>query len=122
MKIILKKFTSIFIFLLIVVCGYSQKQIGLRIEGKVKEDKSKLDGVTVTLYKGTTVVNSLVTTKSGLFSFLLDFNNDFIIQLSKNGYTAKKLKINTKSSSLKSVSEQRSQSSGGRFKRGRVYE
>lgn len=72
------------------------QQPGLFIEGTVREEKIKLSGVNVTVLLGGRLINSLVTPANGLFSFTLNYNNDYILQFSKDGYTSKKISVSTK--------------------------
>lgn len=74
---------------------YAQ-QPGLFIEGTVREEKTKLSDVTITVMMAGRVINSLNTPSSGLFSFTLNYNNDYVLQFSKDGYTTKRISVSTK--------------------------
>lgn len=74
---------------------YSQEP-GLFIEGTVKEEKTKLSGVTVSVLLAGRQINSMVTPVNGVFSYTLGYNNEYIVQFSKDGYTTKKIYVNTK--------------------------
>lgn len=91
-------FKGILILSLTVFYSLSLKaqQPGLFIEGTVREEKTKLSGVNVTVLLGGRLINSLATPANGLFSFTLNYNNDYILQFSKDGYTTKKISVSTK--------------------------
>ena len=86
-------FFSISVFSPVIL--FSQ-QPGLFIEGTIREDKNKLTEVTVSVLINGKMINSLVTPSNGLFSFTLNYNNDYILQFSKPGYTTKKISVSTK--------------------------
>jgi hypothetical protein len=69
--------------------------------GKVTEFNDKkqkdqaLEGAVVTLLKGPTQVQSVVTNNSGRFKFVLDPNNDYTVTVTKPGYITKRFSIST---------------------------
>lgn len=72
----------------------------LAISGVVKEEKTKLSGVKVSIIKGTptggaAVVKEFVTDGSGKFDYPLEVNSQYIVEISKPGYVSKSISYNT---------------------------
>ncbi|PCJ87553.1 MAG: hypothetical protein COA57_04520 [Flavobacteriales bacterium] len=83
-------FSLLFVFGQFVV--FSQE--GLIVEITIKEEKTKLDGVTVTVYKGSSKYDRQ-TSQKGKVKFVLEFNNDLVLEFSKGGYVSKKVAVST---------------------------
>ncbi len=82
---------SLFLFQTI---SFAQSWV-MPVDGKVFSGGEKLTGSIVTLYKGGTQLQQVVTTSNGKFSFELPPNGEYIIAITKPGYVTKKFKINT---------------------------
>jgi tetratricopeptide (TPR) repeat protein len=67
----------------------------LEARGMAELDDKPLANVTATLYEGVTKVNSMQTGTDGTFSFRLEANKNYIIEVSKNGLVTKKINFNT---------------------------
>ncbi len=69
----------------------------LIINGKVEKEKDELGNVkcTLTEKQGGKVVDQLLTTKNGKFTFEMPYEKVFVLSFSKEGYATKKLEINT---------------------------
>ncbi len=95
---VFKKIKAVIIIPFIAFFSFSlfAQQPGLYIEGTVKEEKAKLSDVLVSVLLGGKLINSLTTPASGLFSFTLNYNNEYVLQFSKAGYTAKRISVSTK--------------------------
>ena len=57
--------------------------------------KGPLSNATATLYDGSTKVNSTQTGTDGTFSFRLEANKNYTVEVSKNGLVTKKISFNT---------------------------
>ena len=90
-----KRILLLSVFVISFVTLFAQ-QPGLFLEGTIRGEKTKLSDVTVSVLLGGKLINSLVTPANGLFSFTLNYNNDYVVQFSKDGYTTKKISVSTK--------------------------
>jgi hypothetical protein len=93
------KFLFGFLFALIfsaMVPQVAKAQNVYDVNGTVKKNKKKLEGAVVSLYRGTTQVQQVVTTSNGRFSVKLDFNAEYTLSISKPGHITKKFYFNTK--------------------------
>ena len=94
----LKTFFAAFLFLFFLVfCTQfsTAQRNSLRIDGVVKKEKEKLDGVSITVYQNDRFFAKTVTEGSGKFRFLLNYDFDYVIEFSKPGYVSKKVTVNT---------------------------
>ncbi|MCX7862110.1 MAG: carboxypeptidase regulatory-like domain-containing protein, partial [Bacteroidales bacterium] len=76
--------------------SYCQKQGYLRISGQVKSGKDKIANATINLYENNTKINSVTSNANGDFSFNLDFDKTYIIEVSANNFASKKVLVDTK--------------------------
>ena len=67
----------------------------LEIRARAEFELQPLPGATVTVYQGGSKVNSVKTGAGGLFSFKLDMNKLYTIEVSKEGYISKKINFDT---------------------------
>ena len=74
----------------------AEAQFKFVVSGVISVDDKKLDGAVVTLYKGGTVAQQFSTSSNGKYSFSLDPNQDYIIQVTKPGHITKKISCSTK--------------------------
>ena len=107
MKHILNQFISktvisaFFIFSVLSSISYAQKEadqkvdVTLRVNGTVTKDGQKYKDVTATLFLDNNKIKSLLTANDGKFSFDLDFQKNYIIEISKSGYISQKIKVNS---------------------------
>ncbi len=73
----------------------AKAQFSYTIDGTVTNGKRKLEGANVTLLKGSTTVNQASTTSNGKFSFKLEPNANYTMNVSKPGYITKKFVFST---------------------------
>lgn len=59
-------------------------------------DGGKLAGVKVKIIQDGALVNQMTTGKNGRFDVLLDFEHQFLIEMSKSGYVSKSIQVNTR--------------------------
>jgi hypothetical protein len=86
----------ILFLVLLAIPGFSQSANNLAVDATVKDqDGGRLSGVQVELYENGALVNKVMTGKNGRFDLLLDFGFEYMIKISKKGFVAKKLEINT---------------------------
>ena len=67
---------------------------GLVVTGEVKEGKSRLNDAVIKVFKNGTAINE-ETSSNGKYSFLLDYDANYTIEYSKNGYITKRVAFNT---------------------------
>jgi len=75
---------------------FSQKTGYLKISGKVKTGKDNIANATINLYENNNKINTAVSNSNGDFSFNLDFNKIYTLEVSSNNYVPKKVLIDTK--------------------------
>lgn len=77
----------------------------LEINGSIRQmknvmgdsgDNPWLDSAVVTIYLNNAVYSTIYTTRRGKCSFKLPLDRDYIIELSKPGFVAKRFEVNTK--------------------------
>ncbi|MCW3072836.1 MAG: hypothetical protein JWO44_2726 [Bacteroidetes bacterium] len=66
------------------------------VNGTVKKNKKKVEGAVVSLYRGSTQVQQVVTTSNGRFNVKMDLNAEYTLTISKAGHITKKFYFNTK--------------------------
>ena len=67
----------------------------LEIRGRAELDMQPLNGATVTLYEGNSVVKTARTGSDGIFSFKLDVNKYYVVEVGKSNYVSKRLAFDT---------------------------
>jgi tetratricopeptide (TPR) repeat protein len=68
----------------------------LEIRGNAEINMKPASRVTVNLYEGNTKVKTVKTRSDGSFSFKLDMNKDYTVEVTKEGYVHKKIRFITK--------------------------
>lgn len=94
---VLSRIPFIFLFLIVFFIFspvVAQRNV-LRIDGSVKEEKEKLEGVSITVYMDQKFFAKNVTESNGKFRFQLEYDSDYILEFSKPGYVTKKVVVNT---------------------------
>ncbi|MCX6297188.1 MAG: carboxypeptidase-like regulatory domain-containing protein, partial [Bacteroidetes bacterium] len=66
------------------------------VKGTVKKSRKKLEGATVTLYKGSTQINQQTTNSSGRFDVKMELNAEYTLTVTKPGHITKKFYFNFK--------------------------
>jgi hypothetical protein len=66
------------------------------VNGTVKKNKKKLEGAIVSLYRGSTQVQQVITAANGRFNVKMDFNAEYTLSITKPGHITKKFYFNTK--------------------------
>ena len=77
------------------VCSQDPERY-LEINGTAELNMKPVSNAEVTLYEGNSKVKSIKTGSTGRFSFRLDMNKDYIIEVAKDGYVEKKIMFITK--------------------------
>jgi tetratricopeptide (TPR) repeat protein len=88
---------SIFIFNLVLVPSINSQDAEryLQINGTAELNMKPVSNAVITLYEENSKVNSVKTGSSGLFSFKLDMNKDYTVEVSKEGYVSKRIRFIT---------------------------
>ena len=86
----------------ILVCFSFAKYIAvkasvLEMSGYVLKNDKKVEGSLVKLYQNNVIVNKLITKSNARFKFLLFSDNEYMIEVSKEGSLDERVYINTKS-------------------------
>lgn len=69
----------------------------LDMSGYVLYGEKKVEGALVKLYENNVIVNKMQTKANSRFRFLLFSNNEYMIEISKQGFMDERVYINTKS-------------------------
>ncbi|MFO7658379.1 MAG: SpaA isopeptide-forming pilin-related protein, partial [Bacteroidales bacterium] len=67
----------------------------LEIRGRAELDMQPLNGAVITLYEGNTKINSVKTGSDGIFSFKLEINKYYVVEVGKDKYISKRLAFDT---------------------------
>jgi tetratricopeptide (TPR) repeat protein len=91
---------NIFILLMSGLClvlnVFSQEaERYLEIRGRAELDMQPLNGATATLYENNAVVKTVRTGSDGMFSFKLDVNKYYVVEVGKSNYVSKRLAFDT---------------------------
>ncbi len=82
-------------FMISVAKTQTRKQI-LRIEGKIVQDKERLQGVSIILFSEGAEVDRFLTSSNGRFKYELPLEKNYFMVFSKNGYRSKYVNITAK--------------------------
>ena len=86
-----------FLSLILALSSTAQDQNNLALDAIVRDmDGGKLAGVKVKIIQDGALVNQMTTGKNGRFDVLLDFEHQFLIEMSKSGYVSKSIQVNTR--------------------------
>lgn len=92
------KIAFILLLSLIISIGKAQNSASetyLNVRGIAELDMKPLSGATATLYEGSSEVKSVRTGSDGRFTFKLQVNKQYTIEISKNGLVSKNIDFNT---------------------------
>ncbi len=94
-----KVVSSRMLFLLLLVLnttlGYSQEERSLKVIGTVESDYKGLSNAKVTLLKNGKSDKTVTTGSDGVFSFEMEMNNEYLIEIARSGMLSKKIAFNT---------------------------
>jgi len=93
-----RKLKTIFIFLFAGYAGLIMSQSPdryLEIRARAELEMQPLKDATVNLYRDNSKVNSVRTGSDGMFSFKLDMNSKYTIEVTKEGFVSKRLSFDT---------------------------
>ena len=83
--------------MILALSSTAQDQNNLALDAIVRDmDGGKLAGVKVKIIQDGALVNQMTTGKNGRFDVLLDFDHQFLIEMSKSGYVSKSIQVNTR--------------------------
>jgi hypothetical protein len=68
----------------------------LEMSGFILKDDKKVEGALVKLYQNNTIVNKMLTKSNARFKFLLFSDNEYMIEVTKEGFMEERVYINTK--------------------------
>lgn len=86
-------FTVLFAF--ITTIAFTQEERSLKIIGTVEYNYKTLSNAKVTLYKNGKSDKSVTTRSDGVFSFEMDMNSEYLIEIERPGLLSKKIAFNT---------------------------
>jgi len=75
--------------------AFSQGQKKLGVDGQLSLETGTISGATVKIEKSGRSVGSATVSSSGAFELELDFNSDYTVTVTQNGYITRKFRINT---------------------------
>lgn len=68
----------------------------LEMSGYIQSNEKKIEGALVKLYQNNTIVNKILTKSNARFKFLLFSDNEYMIEVTKDGFMEERVYINTK--------------------------
>ena len=84
-------------FLLSSGVTHSQQYYAIEVKGFVKDDsRRKLKNTKITLRSKSKKADTVIVAESGEFTLFLEFDKDYTIEMSKNGYISKKIGFSTR--------------------------
>ena len=91
------KILNLLLALLSIDAAMTAQQVEryLEVRGMAELDERPLSNASATLYEGNTKVNSTQTGTDGTFSFRLEANKNYTVEVSKNGLVTKKISFIT---------------------------
>ncbi|NMD01254.1 MAG: hypothetical protein GYA62_16250, partial [Bacteroidales bacterium] len=83
-------------FLSFSIISFGQKNGYLKISGQVKSGKSKISNANINLFENSNKISSTVSSTNGDFTFNLDYDKLYTIEISATDYASKKVLVDTK--------------------------
>ncbi|MBN2613122.1 MAG: hypothetical protein JXB00_16335, partial [Bacteroidales bacterium] len=87
--------TTLILFISFVKLFSQETERYLEIRGRAELDMQPLNGAIATLYEGNTKINSVRTGSDGMFSFKLEMNKYYVVEVGKERYISKRLAFDT---------------------------
>ncbi|MBN2213122.1 MAG: hypothetical protein JW723_02670 [Bacteroidales bacterium] len=84
---------SSFCFVLSIFSQEAERYVEIR--GRAELDMQPLNGATATLYEDNAVVKTVRTGSDGMFSFKLEINKYYVVEVGKSNYVSKRLAFDT---------------------------
>jgi hypothetical protein len=81
--------------LLLLIFSPSHAQNSLHVVGKIFNEKGPLSHATIEIEKDSVVVGNYISNNQGKFSFNLEFDNLYVLNFKSDGYSTKKVEVNT---------------------------
>jgi len=94
MKVLHFIFLSFFVFFSALI--QAQDDWNVVLDGKVTESYRKLENASIVLIENGRIVDRARSNSSGKFTFILEFDKDYMIEVTKLGYIRKKISFSTK--------------------------
>jgi len=91
-----KKVAVLCLFTLLAMIVVADDDWKIKVNGRVTEDKEKLEGVVVSLINNSRLMQEIITSGNGKFVFVLKPGNDYLIEVAKPGYASKSIAFSTK--------------------------
>ena len=88
------RFLLLFIFL--VTGSYNSDTLQLSVQGIVTHDGNTLNGAVINVLLNSKRVSQVITRRNGRFDFSVNYGEDYIVEVSKEGFITKKIIISTK--------------------------
>jgi len=85
----------VFLFCFQVSAQTTDEERYLEVKGTSELDMQPLPRATANLYEGTTKIKSIETGSDGHFSFRLEINKEYTIEIEKQGLVSKRISFNT---------------------------
>jgi tetratricopeptide (TPR) repeat protein/serine phosphatase RsbU (regulator of sigma subunit) len=88
------RFLLLFIFL--VTGSYNSDTLQLNIQGIVTHDGKAMNGAVINVLLHSKIESQVITGRNGRFDFSVNYGEDYIVEVSKEGFITKKIIISTK--------------------------
>ena len=88
--------SSLFLFIFLVTGSYVYDTIQLNVQGIVTHNGSNLNGAVINVLLNSKKESQVISRKNGRFNFAVDYGEDYVVEVSKDGFITKKIIISTK--------------------------
>ena len=91
-----RKAAVLCLFSLLAFVAVADDDWKIKVNGRVTEDKEKLEGAVVSLINNSRLIQEVITSGNGKFVFVLKPGNDYLIEVAKPGYASKSITFSTR--------------------------
>jgi tetratricopeptide (TPR) repeat protein len=84
------------LFIFLVTGSYKSDALQLNVQGVVTHDGSTISGAVINVILNSKIESQVISRRNGRFDFSVDYGEDYIVEVSKEGFITKKIIISTK--------------------------
>jgi serine phosphatase RsbU (regulator of sigma subunit)/Tfp pilus assembly protein PilF len=89
-------FRFLLLFIFLVTGSYISDTLQLNVQGIVTHDGKTINGAVINVILNSKIVSQVITRKNGRFDFSVNYGEDYIVEVSKEGFITKKIIISAK--------------------------
>ncbi len=95
-NLVYRKAAVLCLFSLVAFVAVADDDWKIKVNGRVTEDREKLEGAVVSLINNSRLIQEVITSGNGKFVFVLKPGNDYLIEVAKPGYASKSITFSTR--------------------------